>query len=186
MSSIVENINLQIKHVGYSITLNSLLEIVIREYTNLNITIKITKKFILLLENIVQFHNFGCVRLSKLTPNSEHYFISNELPHHEIIQYEENVYILNDMYLKLLNILIDKNISFDYDKIYIENRIKLIKSLTEENDNNVRMLLQNSCKYMEHTVLNYIGKINEIPDKFTINSSCTIGLLVNFYFKNNQ
>lgn len=185
MSSVVENVNMCIKNVGYNITLNSLLEIIIREYTNLNITIKITKKFITMLENIVKSQHFGDVRLSKLiSDKSKHFSISNSIPLHQIIHSETNVFILNEMYLKLLNILIKNNILFDYDQIYIENRFKLVKELNEKNDQFITSCLQKSCKYMENLILKQIGQIEGIPQNHTINSSCTIGELIDFYLRN--
>lgn len=185
MSSVVENVNMCIENVGYNITLNSLLEIIIREYTNLNITIKITKKIISTLEIIVQFQHFGNVRLSKLmSDKSKHFSISNSIPLHQIIQSETNVFVLNDIYLKLLNVLIKENILFDYDQIYIENRFKLVNELSEKNDQYITSCLQKSCKYMEKLILTQIGKIDGIPQNHTVNSSCTIGELIDFYLRN--
>lgn len=182
MNHIIENVNTCIKNVGYDLTLNSLIEIIIREYTNLNITIKITKKFISILETIIQFRQFGNIRLSKIMHDkSKHYFISNAIPLHQIIHSETNVFILNEMYLKLLNILIKENILFDYDQIYIENRFRIIRELNEITDPYITAHLQKSCKYMEKLILTHIGKINEIPMNHTINSNCTIGELVDFY-----
>jgi hypothetical protein len=185
MSSIVENIDMCIKNIGYDITLNSLLEIIIREYTTLNITLKITKNFISILENVVKYQHFGHIRLSNLiSVQSSHFDISNEIPLHQIIHNETNVYVLNDIYLKLLNILIREKILFDYNKIYIENRTKLIKELSEQHDHYITIELQKSCKYMEGLILSYIGKINEIPQNYTINSNCSIGTYVDFCLRN--
>lgn len=183
MLPIVKNIDTHIKNLEYKINLNSLLEIIIREHTELHQSLKITKKFVQFLESIVKFQKFGEIRLSKiLDKNHKHYFISNEMPSYKTIYEEKNIYILNEMYLKMLNILINYNIMFDFGNIYIENRVKMINDV---NNNVVVKQLQDACQHMDFLINKHIGSINEIPEGTTINSDCTIGSIVHFYLEKN-
>jgi hypothetical protein len=182
MNLVAKNINLSIKNANYQITLNTLLEIIIREYVNLNVTLKITKKFILLLETIIKYQYFGKFKLSHLiSEKSKHYELANKMPHHDFIQNETKLEVLDKIYLTLLNILVNNNIQFNFENVYIENRIQKINT----HDKNILKMLKEKSEYMEQTILNFIGKINEIPNNYSVNSSCTIGEIVDHFIIKN-
>ena len=176
MESIGNIINDSIRRVDYKLTLEILIEIIIRDYTKLNIPIKITKKFISKLETIANEHQHEFILLSKLLDSDFKYFyVSFD------ISKETDIYVLNNIYLKLLNIMIREHISFDYDKVYIENKNFLISKKCNIDDKFVSSMI-NICKYMETTIIiKHIGQIDEIPTGYQINQSCTIGEYIEFY-----
>lgn len=147
-SLLIKSINLSIKEINYCLTVENLIEILIREYTNLNLSLKITKKFIEFLNLIVKVQNFGTIK------------------------HETNVENLNEIYTNLLNLLIIHNILFDFNKIYIENRLILIQNKNKM----ISEHLKNSCEYMENLILTHIKKRN-------FSQNCTIGEMIVFFNK---
>jgi hypothetical protein len=98
-----------------------------------------------------------------------------------------NPYILNNLYLKLVNILVNEKIIFDYNKIYIENRLKFIRSLNNQNANLIIDELRSTCQYMENLILSHIGNFSElVPNSKTINSKISVGEFVIFLFSSEQ
>jgi len=185
MNQITHNINKHLKSINYTINLTNLIELIIKEFITETSSIKITKKSVCLLNTIVQVQKQGEFILSNLLNNKYSYI--NDLPCHDLIENCNDPYILNNLYLKLVNILVNEKIIFDYNKIYIENRSKFVNVSNDENTNLIMDNLQSTCQYMENLVLNHIKSECEIfselvPNGKTINSKISVGEFVVFLF----
>jgi hypothetical protein len=185
MSQITHNINEHLKNLNYTINLTNLIELIIKEFITEISSIKITKNSVCLLDTIVQVQKQGEFILSDLL--NDKYSYIKDLPRHHLIEKCNDPYILNNLYLKLVNILVNEKIIFNYNKIYIENRSKLVKNSNDGNTNLIMNNLQSACQYMENLVLNHIkskcGFFSElVPNGKTINSKISVGEFVVFLF----
>lgn len=183
MNKIIRNIDNKIKEINYVIDLSTLIQIIITEYTDAGKQIKFTKKFVTLLEKIIENNKIGKIKpLSLADTSNKFYDVFQIFLQYSNITDVDDITELDFIYLKLLEIIIKYNIQFNIDNVYVENRKKLLDSKTELDL--LALKLKTALSYMENLIISTIGNVQDIPENLNINTEYTIGTFIYFYLNN--
>lgn len=189
LRKVVYDINNHIKNLNYNLSHHILENIVYNKCKIYNIDINKLKTYV---QMIISVQKDGYIYINHVVNyfhTNKYTIFLNDIPSRSTLLFETDLNIINSSYLKLLNLLITNKIIFNYDNIYIENKVFFIN----KNDEKILPKIKNACFYMENLLFLHINnKINLqnyeylIPEYKSITSKCSIGDYIHHLLETKQ